>query len=99
MNLKDVSGKVVEYIVLAILALGLGYVFGNSEAIQQKQMIAENARRIAELEKINERQEAQLAVKMDGRFKFMGDAADRVNYFCERDEECRRRFVPLRVPQ
>jgi hypothetical protein len=42
---------------------------------------------------------ARIEGRLSQRFGFMNDATGPVNYLCEKDDGCRERFDPVRVPE
>ena len=95
MDPKALIQKIAEWAVIAILAVGVGFLFGNSEATQMRAEL--NAAKV-EIERL-QRFDDSLKAKLQGRFLFMGNSVSIINFLCERDELCARRYDPLKVPE
>lgn len=81
--------------IIAILGSLAGFLLGTSQLSELSRRNDDNARRLNELDK---RLDGIDKVQDDRRL-FIGDAARRLEFICNRERECRERFDPMTVPR
>lgn len=88
MNWEQIKTNIASIGIVALLSIGIGYVLGTSQAAEMTRKIEKNAERLDRWDKTAE-----------ARRKFMNDAANRVEFLCSRDADCRNRFNAMEVPE
>ncbi|MGL5736605.1 MAG: hypothetical protein ACRCYS_17210 [Beijerinckiaceae bacterium] len=74
--------------IIAILASLAGFLLGTSQTAELTRQIEREQDRIDRIERTQE-----------GRRRFVGETATRLEYLCNRDKECAARFDPMNVPE
>ncbi len=95
MDLRKIGETIATHGILAVLAVALGIVIGNSETAAVKDMVEAQGAMIATLKDEN----AALSAKLSGRRTFINDASDRIELLCRKDPECWQGYGKMERPE
>lgn len=74
--------------IIAILGSLAGFLLGTSQSADLTRKLESATMRLDRIDRVQ-----------DGRRVFIGEAAQRMEYLCNKDKECGQRFDPMKVPE
>lgn len=88
MDWGQIKSGIMDRFLTAVAMLAVGWFLGTTETTQIKNDVRDLAKQQKDWEE-----------QAKPRRAFLGDVANRTEYMCARDAECRARFQPLQVPE
>ena len=88
MNWEAIKADLTSKLIGALAFAAIGWLVGTNLSAEMIRRVEDNQRRIETIEKTQA-----------GRRVFVNGVAARIEYMCNRDDDCRERFKPMEVPE